>query len=112
MTPRRPPAVSPLPVTVAAMELRHVCEVCGVEAILTPEAACKAGWDYPPKIGSYQVISQRTCPDCPTDRTVWWALAVDGYTPDMLSPAQRATVDRILGEPGSISVRRARGFDA
>jgi hypothetical protein len=50
------------------------------------------------------VISQRTCPDYPTDRTVWWALAVDGYTPDMLSAAQRATVERILGEPGSIAV--------
>jgi hypothetical protein len=51
----------------------------------------------PPKIGSYQVISPRTCPDCPTDSTVWRALAMDGYTPDMLSAAQRATIDRTLG---------------
>jgi hypothetical protein len=60
----------------------------------------------PPKIGSYQVISPRTCPDCPTDITVWRALAMDGYTPDMLSAAQRATIERILGEPGSIAVPR------
>jgi hypothetical protein len=38
------------------------------------------------------------------DRTIWWALAMDHYTPDMLTPEQRATVDRILGEPGSIAV--------
>jgi hypothetical protein len=85
------------------MELRHVCEVCGVEAILTPEAAFEAGWDHPPRMGTFGVISPRTCPDCPINRTIWWALAMDGYTPDMLSPQQRATVDRILGEPGSIA---------
>jgi hypothetical protein len=42
--------------------------------------------------------------ECATDRTVWWALAMDGYAPDMLTPGQRATVERILGEPGSIAV--------
>ena len=87
------------------MELRHICEVCGLEQVLTPEVAFDTGWDYPPRLGSYAVISPRTCPDCAINRTVWWALAVDGYTPDMLSPQQRATVDRILGEPGTISAR-------
>jgi hypothetical protein len=37
------------------------------------------------------------------NRTVWWAVAMDGFTPDMLTSQQRATVDRILGEPGTIS---------
>jgi hypothetical protein len=54
-------------------------------------------------MGAMGVISPRTCPDCPINRTVWWALAMDTYTPDMLTAAQRATVDRILGEPGSIA---------
>jgi hypothetical protein len=31
-------------------------------------------------------------------------VTVDGFTEDMLSAAQRATVDRILGEPGTIAV--------
>jgi hypothetical protein len=86
------------------MQLRHICEVCGVEAVLTPEAAFTAKWDYPPRMGAMGVVSPSTCPDCPTDRTIWWALAMDHYTPDMLTPEQRATVDRILGEPGSIAV--------
>jgi hypothetical protein len=81
-----------------------VCEVCGVEAVLTPEAAFDAGWDHPPKMGVFGVISPRTCLNCPSNQTVWWALALDHYTPDALSPQQRATVDRILGEPGTIAV--------
>lgn len=34
------------------MKLKHICEVCGREEILTPEEAYRAGWDYPPKMGS------------------------------------------------------------
>ena len=30
------------------MKLRHICEVCGKEEILTPEEAFEKGWDYPP----------------------------------------------------------------
>jgi hypothetical protein len=37
-------------------------------------------------------------------KTVWWALAIDGYTADMLTDAQRATVVRIAGEPESIAL--------
>ncbi|BBX87869.1 hypothetical protein [Mycolicibacterium aubagnense] len=84
------------------MQLRHICEVCGVEEILTPEAAFEAGWDYPPKMGMFGVISPRNCPRCPNNRTVWWAVTVDGFTADMLTPDQRATVERIAGEPESI----------
>jgi hypothetical protein len=35
---------------------------------------------------------------------VWWALAIDGYTQDMLTDSQRATVRRITGELNSIAV--------
>lgn len=86
------------------MQLRHICEVCGVEEILAPEAAFEAGWDYPPKMGSFGVISPRVCPRCPNNRTVWWAVTVDGFTGDMLTPDQRATVERIAAEPESILV--------
>lgn len=90
---------------VVEMSLRHICEVCGKTEILTPTEAYKAGWDHPPKMGKFGIISPRTCRDCPMDRTVWWAIELDGYTEDMLTDPQRATVARILAEPGSITVQ-------
>lgn len=89
---------------VMAMSLRHVCEVCGLTEILTPPEAFDAGWDYPPKMGQFGVVSPRTCPGCPNTGTVWWAIAMDGLTEDMLSDAQREVVARILAEPRSIIV--------
>ena len=84
--------------------LRHICEVCGTEQNLTPEAAFEAGWDYPPNMGTFAVISPRTCPDCEVNQTLWWALQVDGYTTNMLTVRQRETFQRICGEPGSITL--------
>ncbi|MCT7373126.1 MULTISPECIES: hypothetical protein [Mycolicibacterium] len=86
------------------MILRHICEVCGTEQDLTPEAAYEAGWDYPPKMGTFGVVGPRTCPTCIVNRTVWWALVVEKYTTDMLTPQQRETVVRICGEPDSIAL--------
>lgn len=83
---------------------RHICEVCGVEEILTPGDAFNLGWDYPPRMGQFGVVGPRCCPNCPNVGTVWWALAIDGYTEYMLTEAQRATVRRIAGEPQSIAV--------
>lgn len=87
--------------------LRHICEVCGRDEILTPAEAFDAGWDYPPKQGVFGVISPRCCPDCPNNKTVWWALMMDGFTEDMLSDQQHAVVARILDEPGSIMVMKS-----
>lgn len=84
--------------------LRHICEVCGADEILTPSEAFEAGWDYPPRMGVFGVISPRVCPRCPMNRTVWWALAVDRLSPDQLSVTQQVVVARIFGEPGSIAV--------
>ncbi|WP_036376532.1 hypothetical protein [Mycolicibacterium austroafricanum] len=86
------------------MQLRHICEVCGTDAVLDCEAAHAAGWDYPPHMGAFTIVSARTCPNCPIQQTVWWALVIDGFTTDMLTDAQRTTVARILGEPASIAV--------
>jgi hypothetical protein len=57
------------------MQLRHICEVCGREEVLTPEAAYGLGWDYSPRMGSWGVISPRICPNCLINRTAWWAMA-------------------------------------
>ncbi|OKH81473.1 hypothetical protein EB73_28865, partial [Mycobacterium sp. SWH-M3] len=85
-------------------QLRHICEVCGAEASLTPGEAFTLGWDYPPRIGQFGVVGPRCCPGCPNVATAWWALVIDGYTEDMLTDGQRATLDRIAGEPDSIAV--------
>lgn len=89
---------------VLAMSLRHICEVCGKTEILTPAEAYEEGWDYPPRTGAFRVIGPRVCPVCPNTKTVWWAVAMDNFTEDMLTAAQRETIARILGEPGSIMV--------
>lgn len=86
------------------MRLRHICEVCGTDEVMDPDAAHDAGWDYPPRMGTFGVVSARTCPNCPIQQSVWWAIVVDGYTTDMLSDTQRATLVRISGEPASIVV--------
>ena len=93
-----------MPLLSRPMRLRHICETCGTEAILDSEAAFAAGWDYPPRMGQFGVISPRVCPNCAINRTVWWALAMEGYTADMLSPQQREVIVRIQAEPGSILV--------
>lgn len=85
------------------VHLRHICEVCGTEEILTAEAAYHAGWDYPPRMGAFGVIGPRTCAHCAVNQTVWWAITVEGYTTDMLTPQQKATIARILAEPTSIA---------
>lgn len=88
--------------TVVFVQVRHICEVCDTEEVLTPEAAYEAGWDYPPRMGLFGVISPRTCPCCSVNQTAWWAIVVDGFTPDMLSSRQSAAVARIRGEPNNV----------
>jgi len=82
----------------------HICEVCGKDEILTPDEAFTAGWDYPPRMGHFGVISQRVCPDCLMTSSAWWAIAMDGYTAEMLSDRQRAAIARILAEPESLAL--------
>ena len=83
----------------------HVCESCGRDEILTPSEAFDAGWDYPPRMGAFGVISPRTCRNCLMTSTVWWALMMDGYTAEMLNDRQRAAVQRMLAEPESLRVQ-------
>lgn len=69
--------------------LLHVCEVCGKEEILTANQAFALGWDYPPKMGKYGVVSACTCGSCTIDKTVWWALTVEGKSLDELTDSQK-----------------------
>ena len=86
------------------MLLKHICEVCGKEEIIDSEDAYKQGWDYPPKMGVFGVVSARTCPNCPINETVWWKIAVKNKQSDELSEKDLQTIQRILAEPSSILV--------
>lgn len=84
------------------MKLKHICEVCGREEILTPKEAFDAGWDYPSEMGTFGIVSQRTCPNCPIDKTVWWKIAVEHKSPSTLPDEDKTVIERILHEPASI----------
>ena len=82
--------------------LRHICETCGKDEILTSEEAFEQGWDYPPRMGVYGVVSPRTCGDCSINTTLWWAMAGNKTSPEELGERHQATMQRILSEPESI----------
>ncbi|WP_079913038.1 hypothetical protein [Paenibacillus sp. 32352] len=86
------------------MRFRHICEVCGKEEILSPEEGFEQGWDYPPRMYQFNILSPRTCGSCGIDRTLWWALIVEGKKPSDLDERQLQTLERIKEEPKSIKV--------
>lgn len=85
-------------------KLRHVCEVCGRTEILRPAEAFAAGWDYPPRQGTFGIVGPRTCGSCPMSETVWAALMLHGRSREDLTAAQLDALARILAEPMSITV--------
>lgn len=83
----------------------HYCEVCGKREHLTPEKAFKEGWDYPPKMCMFGVLSPRTCGNCSITDTVWWKLATDKnkeLNMNNLTDKEKKTIKRILLEPYSL----------
>ncbi|SIJ95037.1 hypothetical protein [Mycobacteroides abscessus] len=92
-----------------AMSLRHICEVCGRDEILTPAEGYAQGWDYPPCMGQFGIVGPRTCGSCPMSETVWAALTLNGVAADDLNDAQKDVVARILAEPRSIMVEGSSG---
>ena len=86
-------------------KLLHICEVCGRTEKLTPQEAFDAGWDYPPMMGRFGVVSRRTCPHCNMMDTVWAAITLQGKLPEELTDDQKQTIMRIIAEPESILVR-------
>ena len=85
------------------LKLIHVCEVCGKTKIMTPEEAFNEGWDYPPRMGTFGVVSPRTCGDCGIEDTLWMALQSGKIKSlDDMTPEQRVVLARIQNEPESI----------
>lgn len=81
----------------------HWCESCGREELLDSHDAYKIGWDFPPHMGTWGVISPRTCPKCSIEKTVWWEMAIEKRSIDELTPRELKVVGRILEEvpPGT-----------
>jgi hypothetical protein len=78
----------------------HLCEVCGRCERLSSAEAYEAGWDYPPNVGAWTMVSPRTCPKCPINETLWWAVAVEGRrTPEAIGARHVKTLERIVAEP-------------
>lgn len=76
----------------------HKCEVCGKEELITLEEGFNKGWDMPPRLGEWGVISPRTCGDCGIDKTAWWYII--NNPGEELPENHRKTVERILEETG------------
>ena len=72
-------------------------ESCGSEELLTSDDAYEA-WDFPPWMGTWGVVSPRTCPKCPMRQTAWWAMAFEKRGFDDLTPQELKAVGRILEE--------------
>lgn len=81
----------------------HICEVCGRTEVLTAQEAHDAGWDYPPLMGTFGVVSPRTCPYCNIDETAWWQIMVMHKNPQDLDEHHKETLFRIFHEidPGA-----------
>ena len=82
----------------------HICEVCGRKEILTPQEAFDQGWDYPPMMGQFGVLSPRTCPNCNMMDTVWAAITMLGKRAEDLTEEQQQVIMRVVSEPDSILV--------
>ena len=86
----------------------HYCEVCGKKEFLTARDAHDSGWDYPPMMGEFGLLSPRTCGDCPMNETLWWKINVEnkGRLPIVieseLTPEEMITWRRIKAEPESL----------
>lgn len=91
----------------------YECETCGRKDTLTEKEAFDAGWDYPPFIGIWGVLSPRTCGNCMIDTTAYWAviLASKGGKPvdvETLDERHQATIRRIAMEPASAQIEAMR----
>lgn len=86
----------------SAARMLHWCEVCGREQVMTSAEAFEAGWDAPPRMGAFGVVSPRTCGSCGIEATVWFRLVVERIDPAALTTADQAVLARIAAEPESM----------
>lgn len=77
---------------------KHECEVCKKIEFLTLEDGFNDGWDMPPRMGEWGVISPRTCGSCGIEETAWWFIITN---PGETIPEKHLeTIRRIKKETG------------
>ena len=82
---------------------KYICEKCGRTGYYRdPEQAFLEGWDIPPHMGKYGVVSPRTCPDCDMTDTLWWKMRMEYRDVRELNEEEREVLRRILNEPESL----------
>lgn len=86
----------------------HYCEVCGKKEYITAEQAYMSGWDYPPHIGMFGILSPRTCGNCSDMDTLWARIVAKGQSYIIsetdLNDSELKTLRRIKNEPESLLV--------
>ena len=83
----------------------HYCEVCGTKLFCTAQEAFEAGWDYPPKIGSFGLLGPRTCGKCTWNDTLFIKVhqqAIPIVIEKTLTKKELQTWQRIKNEPESL----------
>lgn len=83
----------------------HYCEVCGTKIFCTAQEAFEAGWDYPPKIGSFGLLGPRTCGKCTWNDTLFIKVhqqAIPIVIEKTLTEKELQTWRRIKNEPESL----------
>jgi hypothetical protein len=86
----------------ADIKIRHICENCGKEQLLTSEEGFNSGWDYPPRFGEFGVVSPRTCGNCVITTTLWYEIVIKKTPVSQLSEKHLQTLWRIQSEPGNL----------
>lgn len=59
-------------------------------------------------MGSFGIVSPRTCGNCPINLTAWWALVCEKKAVAELSQKQSETIKKIQGEPECIMPREVQ----
>jgi len=80
----------------------HYCEVCGKKELLTADEAFEQGWDYPPGVYSFRLLSPRTCGNCTIENTLWFQLMIGKKSLSELTDREKETLRRIQNEPESL----------
>lgn len=77
----------------------YLCEVCDKKQDLTEAEAYAQGWDYPPFMGMWGIVSPRTCGDCGIEATAYWQVLMhQGTPPEGFNDRHAATIIRIIAE--------------
>lgn len=83
------------------IKYKLICEVCGKKEIYKNlKQAYLDGWDIPPYMGEFGIISPRTCPNCTIENTVW--LKIMRHGSDALNSHDLEVIERIKHEPESL----------